>query len=502
MNRLPPELSSFAWGTAGRPETEAELLFKWRQQRAALPTLTPALKFSLVVPAPSGRLRAAIESQSYTHWELVSDAKSATGDWLMFLDSDDVLSPVALFVVADAIRRRPDAKVVYSHEKTHDGRFFSKAAWSPFSLLHFNAIGGAWWIERRELERLGGITDATDPQSLFLRVDPAATTLVPFFLLYRAKGPALRIGVVESQRARLAPPPERRRVTAIICFRDRAEWTCECLENLRRRSTGVDLEVLLVDNESKPEERRRVEATTRTLGLSAKFLDYPHPFNFAAMHNEAVKSATGDILLLLNNDVFWKKGELAEMAGWASLPWAGTVGMCLRFSDGKIQHAGLRAFFGGAGRLARVSHCQSEDELTPLNREVFGTSFAACAVSKAKFLEIGGLRPRDLPNGFGDVAFGFECRRRGWRNLYLGHLEGTHLESASRGAVYEYWEEIVVEREYPEQLQAMLREDLGFDRVPGQDTSLRGFLRDWALVQAREKFPWLKSLKEKLFSRR
>ncbi len=108
---------------------------------------------------------------------------------------------------------------------------------------------------------------------------------------------------------------------------------------------------------------------------------------------------------------------------------------------------------------------------------------------------MGGLRSLDLPNGFGDVAFSFECLRRGLKNIYLGYLEATHLESASRGRRYEDWEECVIEREYPDILQRMIREDLGINRVPLRENSLVHSIQETFLSQVREKMPWLKPLK-------
>ncbi len=530
MDRLPVPLSSFPWATAGRPETESELLFKWRQQRSALNTFETQTRFSILVTGkPDVKTWASLQAQSHPAWEVIwiseeepefatrwvpqgreEAMKLAAGDWIYFLNAGDVLSPVALFLAANEIARRPDLKLVYSHEKTHDGRFFSKAAWSEFNLFHFNCVGAAWWMKR----------DAWKPlaeQALFLKLDSNNTSLIPFFLLYRGSGPALaqvgegtkalvegalserkikaRVEITDG-RIKVHPAFDREKVSAIICFRDKGDWTSECLSHLSQRAEGIDLEVILVDNQSQPAERAKVEEALKKLSLAAHFIEYPHPFNFAAMHNEAVKEAKGKYLLLLNNDVFWMKGNLSEMVAWAQFDWVGTIGMCLRFKHGDIQHGGLRAFFGGSARIARLGHDQNEDELTHQNREVFGNTFAACLVRKDRFAALSGLRPRDLPNGFGDVAFNFECKRRGWHNLFLGHLEGIHLESASRGAVFEYWEECFIEKEYPEMLHALLREDLGFGRVPAADLSIRDFAKDWFLVQVRKNLPWLKPWKE------
>ena len=60
---------------------------------------------------------------------------------------------------------------------------------------------------------------------------------------------------------------------------------------------------------------------------------------------------------------------------------------------------------------------------------------------------------------------------------------------------YEYWEEFLIERQYPDILQKMLREDLGYNRIPDADYSVPNFLRQALVYQLRNKAPWLDPLK-------
>lgn len=456
-------------------------------------------------------------------------ARAASGEWLGVLRPGTVLSPITLFLTVIEASRQQSAKLFYSHEalfRTNNvEEFYSKASFSPFTLRHFNYLGETWMVRTEEWARRGGLRTETAPHAFhdfILRLNGNTQTvrLLPFFLVYRPCQPEVRTAdetlkrVVEEDLARnatsakvwveakalkLVPDQidfDKRLVTAILCFRDRADWTVEAVRSLSRHSGRVGLEILLIDNESKPSELEKVRAGTRDLDHPVKIVSFHEPFNFGQMHNWAVKThARGEFLFLLNNDVFWRHGNLEEMIAWADLDWIGTVGMCLRYGHGDVQHAGVRAFFGGAARLARLGHDQKEDSLTFQSREVFANTFAACAMKRSTYESLGGLRAFDLPNGFGDIAFNLECVRRGLTNVYLGHLQGVHLESASRGETYEYWEELFVEREYPDLLQRMLREDLGFRRVPASDLSIRDFAKTWALVQVRRRMPWLKPVK-------
>ncbi len=86
--------------------------------------------------------------------------------------------------------------------------------------------------------------------------------------------------VVTPTRAEEPPP-----VTAIICFRDRAEWTIRSLESLLRCAGNVALEILLVNNQSSPDQVAEVERAIQRLKAPARIIHYNAAFNFAEMHN-------------------------------------------------------------------------------------------------------------------------------------------------------------------------------------------------------------------------
>jgi GT2 family glycosyltransferase len=299
----------------------------------------------------------------------------------------------------------------------------------------------------------------------------------------------------------LTPNVEARpRVAAIVCFRDKAEMTLAAVRSLLRSADGVDLELVLVDNGSSAQERALIAPFVSSLGVPATLVSFPGAFNFNRMHNWTVREHTSaPVLLFLNNDVVFQRVDLAQAAAWALQPGIGTVGMMMRFEHGGMQNAGIRAWFGGEARLARIGNSHAEDPIVFENREVFANTFAACLVRRAAFDAVGGLREKDLVNGFGDVAFCLETARRGWHHWYMGSQVATHAEGSSRGKIpYEYWEEFGVERDFPEMLQKMVREDLGFNRVPGGDDALRPLLLQALKQRFRKNSRWLDPLKPTL----
>ncbi len=459
-----------------------------------------------------------------------------SGDWIGLLDSEDILSPATFYEILSSLQKQLCSRIFYTNEVLIDqaskklSLFFSKPEYSYFNLIHFNMIGSFWMVKTALLRDLGGFNPEAGihfEHEFFLRAAKTQATfeLLPQFLLYRRKksfDPSdnfdglkavvgrhladvrIRANVMVTQgrgRKFLKVLPEITTPTAhlisvIIPFRDRSEYTIRAVECLLKQVGTVPVEILLVNNQSMFSELNRVKEVVAQYP-NVRVVNYERPFNYAHIHNSVIRQyCLGDLILCMNNDVFFSGEKALDlMAAWAVQDWVGTLGILLRFKGGGIQHAGFRCVYGGRQRLARLTHVQEEGGFPYENKEVFGNTFAAAMFKKTTFEAIGGLREFDIPNGSGDVAFNFECLRRGLKNIYLGHIEAVHLESASRGVHYEYWETTAIERGYPDILQRMLRFDLGYDRVPGAEISFKSFLRHDVGFMVFEKAKWLMPFK-------
>lgn len=492
------------------------------------------------VAAPeSRRAELAVPADPRFHWLGVPEGTTAqtakslaleacVGDWVGVLAVGDVLSPAALYQFAAEMARRPDGSGYYSHEVSVDSRsrrlsdFFSKREWSPETLWHWNAIG-RFAVLRREGLFFEDLSAGVDEQLAFLRAGRRAPLyLVPAFLIYRREnGESVVPGEPERQAMerflnegprsyrvtaeadpthwRVTPKGVLPTVTAIVCFRDKAEMTLRAVESLVAVRGAVPLDIVLVDNDSQPAELEKITPFLSSHEVPIRLVHFPGPFNFGRMHNWAVREhARGQVLLLLNNDVRLTRGSLEEWAAWAAQPNMATVGIRLLQPNSLPQHSGIRAWFGGEARLARIGNSHADDRIGRATREVFANTFAASLVPRAVFDALGGMRETECANGFGDVAFCLNAVRAGYRNLFLGSVEGVHAESSSRGRPYEYWEEVAIEREFPELLQRLLREDLGLNRVPAGDGQPMALLAQALRVGFREHSRWLNPAKPTL----
>jgi len=235
----------------------------------------------------------------------------------------------------------------------------------------------------------------------------------------------------------IKPEPKRPPlVSLIIPTRDHASLLDACVRSIQEKTAYRDFEILIVDNNS-------VEPETETLlnqlrqDAATTILDYPHPFNYAAINNFAVRRSRGSIVGLINNDVevidaHW----LTEMVSHATAKTVGAVGALLFYGDDTIQHAGVAC--GPRGVAAHTKVGSSEDDLasTPRGLVVKQQSAvtAACLLTRcAVWEEVDGLDAVNLPVAFNDVDYCLKVREHGYKVLWTPHAKLYHHESKSRG---------------------------------------------------------------------
>lgn len=502
----------------------------------------------------------SVQSQSYPHWELLittsqagvsspddrikqlsgefanrATAKNwavarAQGEWVGFIEAGDILSPVTLFSIVREMEKQSCASLLFTNEASLDlstkrlSHFVSRPDLHWFNLSHLNAVGGFWVTRTDLLCSLGKFDESLKTEEEFeffqrFEIHGGKAAHLPMYLYYRTQKERediieKRLVVEKALRRRgldafvhslsdrldvqpLLKNPKDHLVSVIILFKDKVEWTLKAIDHLAKQKGQTPIEVILVNNNSSEDSKKKVIETLKKYPFEIKLVDYCEPFNFGHINNWAIRGfSKGDLLLLLNNDVFLSgENQIDLMASWTEMAWVGTVGIRLHFEHGMIQHSGLDARFGGNARFARVGNGGRKDTFAYVNHLVFGNTFACCMLKRSTFDSLGGFRELDLANGFGDVAFNFECLTQGLKNVYLGSLQGVHLESASRGLSYEYWEECILERDYPALLQRMLREDLAIDRIPGPERDLFESVKGPVLDELRVRAPWLKDVK-------
>jgi GT2 family glycosyltransferase len=129
--------------------------------------------------------------------------------------------------------------------------------------------------------------------------------------------------------------------------KDAPALSATALEGLLERTDYPAIEVIVPDNGSTSPEALAVydRFKARHANLTVSIL--PEPFNFAAAINRGVSLASGDVYLLVNNDVeivdpLW----LREMVSCLAYGDAGIVGAKLLYPSRLSQHLGVIVGFG------------------------------------------------------------------------------------------------------------------------------------------------------------
>ncbi len=407
-----------------------------------------------------------------------SALECAIGEWVTFLDQNDLLSEHALLWVADAINGDPDARLIYSDEDAIDknGRRFHpyfKCDWNVDLFYSHNLISRLAAYRADILNDVGGFRqgyDGSQDYDLALRyierIEPKQIHHVPRVLYHRraqcengvehfdntlaaAIGERALNEHFQRQRIRARaefvghgyrvhydlpdPPPL---VSLIIPTRNRLELICQCVESIRQKTTYPNYEILIVDNSSDD------PATLRYLNeLQAderiRVLRDERPFNYSELNNAAVKSARGEVVGLLNNDVEVISPEwLAEMVSIALQPGVGAVGARLWYPNNRLQHGGVVLGIGGCAGHAHKGF--PKGALGYAGRMGLISGFAAvtgaCLIVRRQLYEkLGGLNEVDLRVAYNDVDFCLRLREAGYRNVWTPYAELYHHESATRG---------------------------------------------------------------------
>lgn len=246
------------------------------------------------------------------------------------------------------------------------------------------------------------------------------------------------------------PRPFTGRVSVVVPFRDRPELTLRCLESVLRQELVQPPELVLVDNQSGPAARARLERWVRERGVLARWVEWDRPFNHSQQCNLGLAAATGQVALLLNNDaVLLDPGLLGELCGWALLPEVGTAGCRLVDAAGGLVSAGVRAH---AERRAAWSAPVEESRRAAFSRdlrETVANSFACAALRREVWERAGPLDALGFPCGYDDVEYCLRLRALGYVHLYAGHLAVEHQPGTSRGLTDELPQLLELWRRYP-----------------------------------------------------
>lgn len=193
-----------------------------------------------------------------------------------------------------------------------------------------------------------------------------------------------------------------------------------------RRCRPAPHEVLVVDNGSTD----GTSAFVREHFPEAILIRAPQNLGFAGGNNLGLLNATGDVLVLLNDDTEPEPDWLAPLAReFAADPQLGIAGVRLLYPDRRtIQHLG--GIIEPNGLTRHVDYGASRDAQS--RQEPFESDYvtgAAFAIRRRTIAQIGLLDEGYWPIYFEEVDWCERARRRGWRIRIVPDSTVIHHES-------------------------------------------------------------------------
>jgi len=409
-----------------------------------------------------------------------SALEMARGEFIALLDNDDMLPEHALFFVAEAINRHPDAGIIYSDEDklNADGQRFDpyfKSDWNPTLFLGHNMVSHLGVYRTQLVRDVGGFRVGFEGSQDYdltarcvRRLRSEQIVHIPRVLYHWRAVPgstAERVGnksyaltasvralnehlaqqgiagTVEIQsfgmhRVRYAAPNPQPLVTIIVPTRNAVELLRTCVRSLVERTRYSNVEVLLIDNGSNDPEALDYLAELAQVPTIRVIRD-DRPFNYSALNNLGAREARGAVLALVNNDIEVITPDwLEEMVSVAMQPGVGAVGARLWYPDDSLQHGGvIMGILGVAGHAHRAlpkSH-RGYFARAELMQDLSAVTGACLVIRKDRFFEVGGLDEINLAVAFNDIDFCLKLREHGYRNVWAPAAELYHHESFSRG---------------------------------------------------------------------
>jgi N-acetylglucosaminyl-diphospho-decaprenol L-rhamnosyltransferase len=212
----------------------------------------------------------------------------------------------------------------------------------------------------------------------------------------------------------------------VIPTSGRYDLTRECLSHLARQTRPHT--VIVSDNGGSEETAERVGREW----LSVRLIRSQEHLSFAAACNRGVEKGDGEVVVLLNNDVYCRPDWLERLvAPLEAEPRTGSVA-CLLVQPGeqRIDSVGLCAdsTLAGFPRLAGQEVARAGD----MRPRLAGPAGGAAAYRRTAWEQVGGLDEAIFAYSE-DLDLALRLRAAGWEAAVAADAVGVHLGSATHG---------------------------------------------------------------------
>jgi len=507
-----------------------------------LNTLTYQPKISILMPVYNvgeQYLRACIDSirvQSYPNWELciADDCSSAphikrvleeymqkdfrikvvfrnenghisaatnsalevaTGEFVAFIDNDDLIVQDAFLEVVKVLNAKPETDFIYSDEDKINAEGtkriepFFKPDWSPDTLWSHMYVTHLTVFRTSIAREIGGLrvgvegsqdydfvlrfVEKTDkiyhiPKVLYhwrMIETSAASGSENKSYAYDAAIRAKRDAVARRGLAAAIEPlpaliasnivyePRATDFVSIIIVSTSHEATSECLRTLYQKTMWQQFEVIVVTKD------KTISAPNFSVYPNLTVIEVAAPFTYPRANNAGAKIAQGNLLLFLHDDIEVMAPKwLGRMIGQAIQPHTGVVGAKLLMKHNMVYHAGI--IVDEARPKHAFEHLQTNElgyfGRALLNYNYIAVSGAAMMVKTSIFQAVGGF-DEAFGDIYSDVAFCLQVYAAKFYNIIRSDVKLYHLTNEHQ---FNMHKDVMLTDEQKAQSLQLLREKM------------------------------------------
>src|SRR5213592_2994617 len=377
----------------------------------------------------------------------------ARGEWVTFIDHDDVLEPDALFHIAKLLQNHPQADLIYSDEdKLGDTGFEAplfKPDWSPDFFLSCNYLGHLTAVRRDVLQKTGGFRsqfDSAQDYDLLFRVIERTNRIhhIPRVLYHWRRSEsssaisvrqkpgqleATRLAIQDHLKRRGEPVhvavdwrthafcvrrelSETRKISVIVSSCHGPDSLERCIGSLTSKTSYPNYEIVIAHGDEFP-----VPATD----FPGRFVYFSKIDNVSAAKNLAINHTDSSWVMFLDDTIEVVDPDwLTIMAEHVQRPEVGAVGVQLLNSTGAVEEAGIVI---GVNKIAQPAFHGFPAERPRVNRQLQVTRncsavSSACMLTRREvFRAVGGF-DENLSGSLADVDLCLKMRRAGYLVVY------------------------------------------------------------------------------------
>lgn len=404
--------------------------------------------------------------------------RMAQGDYIALLDHDDLLHPSALYECMKVMEKQY-ADVIYTDEMIFKGKLDNvtsihfKPDFSPDTLLGHNYICHFLVYSRELQNKVGDFSDecgGSQDYDMVLRLSEHARNIVHIpKVLYFWRSHDLSVAsdvsvkpyCMESAKKAISNHLKRigreatvtdssvlstykinykiidnPKVSILIPNKDNILYLDRCVKSILEKSTYSNFEIIIIENNSVESKTEDFYKVLERKDPRIKIVHYDGEFNYSKINNFGATFATGEYLLLLNNDIeIISANWIEEMLMFAQRDDVGVVGAKLCYEDDTVQHAGVIIGIGGvAGHAHKHLHRDSEGYVHRMSiAQNLSAVTAACLMTRRDVWEQMHGLDETFKVAFNDVDFCLRVRQAGYLIVFTPYAELYHYESKSRG---------------------------------------------------------------------